>query len=640
MRKIFVVAALMNSSLLFAQTDSTILNEVVVTASKSPIKQSATGKVISVIGRETIEKNVGRSLTQLLNEQAGITISGALNNMGTNQTIFMRGAAAGRTLILLDGIPVNDPSMINNEFDLNLFSLQNIERIEVCRGAQSTLYGSDAIAGVVNIITVKNNVTKPLNIKGALSAGNYNTYKGNLQVYGRQNKLTYTARYAKLKTGGFSTAHDEKKAGNFDKDGYNGDMAHAALQLQATNELMVKTFAMYSRYKADLDAGVFSDDIDFTVSNKNLITGAGFQYTKNILRLTGNYQFSDIDRNYNNDSTDRRGASFSTDDYAGKNQFIELYANIDLGKHFKLLQGADYRHNSYGSRFFSRSSFGPFESKFPDTANSQASLYASLFFNALNEKLNIELGGRLNVHSIYGSNRTMTFNPSFSINQHFRLFGSIATAFKAPSLYQLHAKFAGNRELQPEQSTTFEFGVQQQHEKLNNRIVYFHRNTKNGIDYNSDKFKYFNYQLQTVDGLEWETRWAPLKALSLTANYTYLNGKEQTQSRVTFKDTTYNHLLRRPDHQVNLNLGYQFTKGLYVSAGGRYVSSRYDVGGYKKDDVQLDSYFLLNAYAEFAFNDKLKIFADGQNITNKKFFDIRGFNSIPFLFNGGITFNW
>jgi outer membrane cobalamin receptor len=83
MRKIFVVAALMTSSLLFAQTDSTILNEVVVTASKVPIKQSATGKVISVISRETIEKNVGRSLTQLLNEQAGITVSGALNNMGT-----------------------------------------------------------------------------------------------------------------------------------------------------------------------------------------------------------------------------------------------------------------------------------------------------------------------------------------------------------------------------------------------------------------------------------------------------------------------------------------------------------------------------------------------------------------------------
>ena len=77
----------------------------------------------------------------------------------------MRGASSGRTLILLDGIPVSDPSMINNEFDLNLFSINDIERIEICKGAQSTLYGSDAIAGVINIITVKKDVNKPFNVK-------------------------------------------------------------------------------------------------------------------------------------------------------------------------------------------------------------------------------------------------------------------------------------------------------------------------------------------------------------------------------------------------------------------------------------------------------------------------------------------
>jgi vitamin B12 transporter len=156
-KKIFIVAAVITSSHLQAQQDSTnkTLDEVIITATKFPQKQSTTGKVITVITKEQIEKSNSRSVSQLLNEQAGITISGALNNSGSNQTVYLRGSSAGRSLILIDGIPVYDPSVNNNYFDLNLISLNNVESIEVCRGAQSTLYGSDAVAGVINIITLK-----------------------------------------------------------------------------------------------------------------------------------------------------------------------------------------------------------------------------------------------------------------------------------------------------------------------------------------------------------------------------------------------------------------------------------------------------------------------------------------------------
>src|SRR5215216_3325479 len=108
------------------------LDEVIVTANKLAQKQSTTGKVITVISKDVIEKSSGRTVGQLLNEQAGVSVNGALNNIGTNQTVFMRGAASGRTLILLDGIPVYDPSLSGNEFDLNLLSLNDVERIEIC----------------------------------------------------------------------------------------------------------------------------------------------------------------------------------------------------------------------------------------------------------------------------------------------------------------------------------------------------------------------------------------------------------------------------------------------------------------------------------------------------------------------------
>src|ERR1700712_155984 len=178
---LFITAALAVSASLHAQEGDSAynqLNDVVVTANRYEQKQNTTGKVITVINKETIEKSAGKTVAQLLNEQAGVVVNGALNNLGSVQTVNMRGASSGRALILLDGVPVNDPSMINNEFDLNLFSLNDVERIEICRGAQSTLYGSDAVAGVINIITVKKDVTKAFNGAASVSAGNYGMLKG------------------------------------------------------------------------------------------------------------------------------------------------------------------------------------------------------------------------------------------------------------------------------------------------------------------------------------------------------------------------------------------------------------------------------------------------------------------------------
>ncbi len=249
------------------------------------------------------------------------------------------------------------------------------------------------------------------------------------------------------------------------------------------------------------------------------------------------------------------------------------------------------------------------------------------------------MGARLNVHSRYGSNHTFTFNPSYSVNDHFRFFGSIASGFKAPTLYQLYSSY-GNKDLKPEMSKSYEIGFQQQHEKIANRIVYFNREIRDGLDFNSITFLYFNFTKQTVNGVEFETRIMPEKDFIITANYIYLKPTEESQSRITFKDSIYKYLIKRPAHNFNITAGYQFENGLYISASGKYVGKRYDVGNYQEADIQLDSYFLLGAYAEYKFKNYIKLFADAQNISSKKFFDIRGYNSIPFLLNGGFTFTW
>lgn len=639
-KKIFIAAAVIISSTAQAQDSTRLLNEVLMTATKSPVKQSQTGKVVTVIGKEQIEKSSGKTIAQVLNEQAGITINGAYNATGTVQTIFMRGSSSGRTLLLLDGIPVSDPSMINNEFDLNMFSINDVERIEICKGAQSTLYGTDAIAGVINIITVKKDVNKPFNAKATVAVGNKNTMRGNLQLYGKAGRLTYSARFAKLKTKGFSSANDSTGSKNYDRDSYDGNIFNAAVQYQLIPSLQVRTFIQYSQYKADIDAGIFADEKDYTINNNNLSSGFGVNFKKGIVHVTGNYQYGELKRKYLNDSLDTPGfTTYEDNKYSGRTQFVELYGSITATKWLTVLTGGDHRWGNMHQKYYAESFFGPYDPPAFDSSLQQTSFYASLFFSVLNKRLNVEIGGRTNKHSRYGNNTTYTFNPSFSLHKNWRAFGSIASGFKAPSVYQVFDQYSGNPDLQPERSVNCEIGVQQTHEMISSRLVYFHRDTRNGIDYDYVNFKYFNFVKQKVDGLEVEISARPVKKLDLSANYTLITGKEQTQSRKSTNDTIYSHLLRRPKHSFNLHIGYQFTKALYANINAKTVSDRYDVGGYQKEDVLLDQYFLLSAYAEYKWKDHLKFFLDAQNITNKKFFDLRGYNSIPFLISGGVTFN-
>jgi vitamin B12 transporter len=151
-----VLAAVIISNQLIAQDTARLqLDEVVVTANKYEQKQSTTGKVLNIISRQQLERSGGKTLSEVLNTLPGLTMIGANNVLGTNQNISIRGASAGNVLLLIDGIPVNDPSAITNYYDLNFINIDQVERIEVLKGGQSTLYGSDAVAGVINVILKK-----------------------------------------------------------------------------------------------------------------------------------------------------------------------------------------------------------------------------------------------------------------------------------------------------------------------------------------------------------------------------------------------------------------------------------------------------------------------------------------------------
>jgi len=201
----FVVAAVIIGSQLQAQsvplspgdTTGASLDEVILTANKYEKKQSETGKVVTVITRQQLERSGGKTLTELLNTVVGTTIVGANNALGTNLTTSIRGASAGNVLILLDGIPVNDPSVITNYFDLNFLNTDQVERVEILKGGQSTLYGSDAVAGVINIISKKAALRK-INTNANFTAGSYRTLKQSVGLGGRGKTADFSLNYTHL----------------------------------------------------------------------------------------------------------------------------------------------------------------------------------------------------------------------------------------------------------------------------------------------------------------------------------------------------------------------------------------------------------------------------------------------------------
>jgi vitamin B12 transporter len=638
---------LIATTLVFGQKDSlqknstaTQLEDVIVTANKIEQKQNGTSKVITVITAAQIQQNAGRTIAQVLNEQAGLSLPGTLSNLGTVPSIYMRGAASGRTLILLDGAPVGDPSMISNEFDLNLVPLNQVERIEILKGAQSTLYGSDAIGGVINIITKSKGA--PF-VTGALSYGSYGTKQGNMQFNSSINKLNYTIGFENQNADGFSSAKDITNKANFDKDGYQNNSFFVKAKYQIDSLWNIQLSSRKTAYTSAIDYGGFMDDKDNEFKNATTMSGLVLKYKKAKTSFQLQYQYTTQDRTYLNDSTDRKYIIYENNQYAGTTHFADAFLSTPIHKNVQWIVGADFRYGSYNQSYEAiLDAYGPYSFTTNDTFQFQNALYTSVLINDNAKKWLLELGARYNNHNRFGNNQTFTFNPSYTLTDQVRLIASVSTGFKAPSLYQLgnNDQQGDNNQLKAETSFNTEFGLSFRKGDVFARAVYYNRTIKNWIDFNNINYQYFNFIQQKVNGIEIEIQHPLNEQHHFSLNYTLMNGQETNQNRITNTDTvTYNYLLKRPKHSLNAQWNYAINKKWNSSVTGRFIGERKDVGGYGKADVTLGYYTLLNASLQYKWSKRIVVFANGQNLLNDNFSEVNGYNAIGRMIQFGIRLN-
>lgn len=615
---IFFVAAVLFISTLHAQDnqDPKNLEEVTVTATRFSKKIKETGKVVNIITADELSKQGGKDLAQILNEQPGIIINGATSNMGKDKTVYLRGANYGYTLILINGVPVSDPSGVGGAYDLRMVPVEQIERIEIVKGAQSVLYGTDAVAGVINIIT-KNSGKKKADIYGGASYGSYKTLKTNAGLSGNLNGSSYNIGWAHHETAGISEAKDTLAKGI--KNGLINNAVNVDLSGKLTENLFIKPFLRYSYYKGSIADGAFQP-ASSPYSASLLSAGSQAVY---------NFTNGSVTALYSSDKVKR---TYAFDSYAGGKNTAEVFSHYSFSDHFQGLAG--FRYDKINMKKPNPTT--------ADTSLSVASPYVSLFLKNLGG-FYLEAGTRLNHHSKYGSNFTYSINPSFWVHKTLKLFVNLGTAFRAPSLSELYGRWGPNPDLKPESSKTLEGGLDFKSScgKLEARAVYFTRDIKDVITY-GPKFSYINYNRQQDHGLELESKWQLLPTLQAKLFYSFVEGK--VTANPNGKDTTYNNLLRRPKHSGGFTLGYQALPNFFVSSNLQVFGKRqdlyFDPVTYQASSVPLDPYTLWNLYAQYSMlKEKISLFGQINNLLNKDYYEVYGYSTLKRNFTLGLRLN-
>lgn len=615
-----------------------VLEAFVVIATKFNLKKEKTGKVVHTITQDQIQKNAGRSVIELLNTLAGIDVRGVNANPTEPRGVNIRGGRSRQVLVMIDGVPVTDQSAINQEFDFRLLNLNQIEKIEILKGASSTLYGSGAATAVINIM-LKKVTNKKLSVSFETSIGTNNTANSstniaaeknqNITVNANVNKISFLTSFSLTGTSGMSAAKSNSNI-EFEEDNFYKKNGLVKLNYKATSNFSVETFFNYDEFDYDFDAGAYFDSDVNKGSNRQLRIGLKptFNYNNSTLYLLAS--INEVKRTL--DQFNSFANTLDVYSFFGRSINLDVVNNYKFSSQFQIITGVNYQEHS-------NQSTTPFGSIDKNIANfSTLDPYLSAVF--ISEfGLSVNLGGRLNIHNVYGNHFVYDANIAYNMfiheNTKIKLLSSYSTAFITPSLYQLYDGFSGNINLNPETNETFEVGFDINYNSwLQFDAVYFNRKEIDAIIFDNVNFKYTNGSSDGA-GIEINTRIIPLDFLTINASYTYVD-------RDTFED--FNDYI--PDHKFVASLDFNMIDNAvfnftYKNVGERTIFDRYGSFGAAGEDVILNSYQLLDFNANYKMLDgTLILFGNIKNLMNEDYDDILGFSTKGRNYRLGVRLNF
>ncbi|RXF69246.1 TonB-dependent receptor plug domain-containing protein [Hansschlegelia zhihuaiae] len=612
----------------------TDLEELSLTANKVDGPTAAIGSAVSSLSGEDLERRQIRLVSDALREMPGVAVN-RTGPIGGLTQLRIRGAEGNQTLVLIDGIEVNDPATAG-EFDFaNLMSLE-VERVDVLRGPQSALYGSDALGGVVNIVTRKSEPGST-RFRASVEGGSFRTMTGQASISGGTEAYDYLIAGQGFRTSGVSTARrfaDPAVASWRDRDGYENATGLAKFSVRPSELFEITGVARYAEFDADRDGFGSAPGFPFAAAVDNRDREKGEQFfgrTQARATLLDGAWDHILGLSYTN--SDRRqydGDGLKTSSSLGETRKVDYQSNLRfatggrLPASHVLTFGADNQRDwTVGDSTFLPEKVRKSIENTGLVAQHQIGLFERLFVTA---SVRHDLNDRFKDETTYRLASAYTLEGVGA-----KLRASFGTGVKNPTVQELYGfsgDFRGNADLTPERGRGWDVGFDQPF--LDGRVAidatYFQQRVKDLISSESTKDRetgeFFSRPINLpgmskIDGVELGLTVRPLADLSVRAAYAVIDGE----------DVNGDTLVRQPRHVASLNFNYAFLDGrgnanLGVVHNSRQKNFAFDATTFVRSQVPLKAYTLVNVAASFEVTDNAEVYGRVENLFDRKYEEV------------------
>jgi len=595
-------------------------DSIVVTATRAPVTLDQVPSTITVLDKAAIDRSQDIGATELLLRTPGITVS-RNGGYGTSTSLRIRGAESDHTVVVIDGVKMNDPASAGGGYNFANLLIGDIDRIEVLRGPQSILWGSQAIGGVVNIVTAE--AQKTLEGSFDIEAGSRDTVSARGAIGGRTGPLTWRIGGQTFTTDGISAI--APAFGGVEKDGYRSNSVTGRAELALADNVSVDVRGYYSSSRFEFDS-TSGDTADYGL-NKELLGYAGLNFDLFQGRFRNRVAYSQTKTDRDNfNPTRARQQSFESE---GENRRWEYQGSFDITRGVTAIFGVENER----SRFQSRSPAASLATPLPAFATGRAettSAYGQISVEPI-DGLTINGGVRYDDHDRYGGQTLFAAGGVWRLSTGTVLRASYGEGFKAPTLYQLFSEY-GNVALDPEEAKGWEAGIEQHlwGRKLIIGATWFDRTTTNQIIFNSCSSTstnplcrvpgnptvrrsgfYSNVSRGEAHGIEAAAA-LTLGGFKLDGNYSWIVAEDRSPGAANFGKS----LPRRPRHAANASVSYALPFGLDLGAALRWSGASFDNAA---NTTRLDDYTLVDLRAEYRISDNVRLFARAENVFDEKY---------------------
>ena len=608
------------------------IQEVLVSASLVPIAANKSANAITVIDSQQLRSRAALSVSDLLRDVPGLAVSRS-GVQGSQTQIRARGAEANHLLVLIDGVEANDPSQ-SDELNWGVLVADDIERIEVIRGPQSSMRGSDAMAGVVNIIT--RSASQPFSAAAFTEAGSFSTQRSGFNLGAKQGNFDVRLGFSDMQTDGenISRTGDEK-------DGYENTSINFKAGLQLSEQLRISVAARHSDGMNEFDA---DNDFDGFVEDQDRIS----EFRNSTMRLQGDYGSADgrwqhklMVAQSNNDNEAFADGTLGNVTASTKDQIQYIGSLFWNNGAQRLSFLAEREEEDYKQRGPLNWGLDPNQDRERDTDS-----FALELRTDISDDLSFAASGRYDDNSEFDSASTFRVEAIYQLNDGLRLRSAYGTAVKNPTYterFGFYTNFIGNPNLEPEESSSWELGVDKQMGELNLSATLFDTELESEIDgfvYDPATFAYTSGNKEGKSqrqGVEFTASVDMSDNLVINAAYTYTDSVE-ADGVGGYKDE-----IRRARHTGSLNLAWQAMDNLQINTNAQYSGSQTDTffppWPTPSQTVTMDDYTLININANYSASDKLDIYLRLDNLLDDDYEEVFGYQTLGFGASLGVRFS-